>query len=353
MKPEFTIAAVLRKQGAPLSLEKLKLPDLQRGQVLVKVLYSTICQSQVNEVMGHKGADPYLPHTLGHEGVGIVVGTGPEVSRLSVQDKVIMTWLKGSGISANPACYLSAHEQINSGPVSTFLTHAIVSEDRLLSISGAPEPELAPLFGCAIPTAYGMLTKDLKIQKNNSLLILGAGGIGLSTLMVAKAIGVKTVCVTDIREESLKRAREFEADLAINAQNPDYKNILAKMCPDGFDIAVEASGHPEVMESALSHVRSFGGRVLIAGNAKQGQTLKIDPYELIRGKTLSGSWGGGCSLEEVSADLIGLYQKGRLPLQKMITHEVSLRNINEGFELMMQGKGGRIRVNHVEGSTCE
>ena len=353
MKPEYTYAAVLREQGKPLSFERLKLPDLERGQVLVRIQYSTICQSQVNEMMGFKGSDPYLPHTLGHEGAGVVVATGPDVTRVSPDDRVILTWLKGSGISAKPASYLSGNEQVNSGPVSTFLTYGVVSEDRLLSYGGLPDTEEAPLFGCAIPTAYGMLSKELEIEKHHRLAILGAGGIGLSALILAKAMGVETVCAMDIRDESLERAKNFGADFVLNTSDSAFNHRLKEIMPQGFDFAIEATGRPEVMELALKVVRNFGGRVLIAGNARKGELLRLDPYEFIRGKTISGSWGGGCSLEDVMPDLTALCREGRLPVQNMITHEVSLKNINEGFELMLQGKGGRVRINHLEGADFE
>ncbi len=130
-----TVAAILVETGQPLVLESLEIPRLRPGQVLVKVAWSGVCHTQLNEVRGRKGADRFLPHTLGHEGSGTVVDVGPGVTKVRPGDAVILTWLRGSGAEASSTQY-RRHDgsTVNSGAVSTFLEHAVVSENRLVRL---------------------------------------------------------------------------------------------------------------------------------------------------------------------------------------------------------------------------
>ena len=148
-------AAILTKLNEPLEVMEIEIPPLLRGQVLVKVLYSGVCRSQVMEVSGGRGEDQWLPHLLGHEGSGIVVSVGEGVTKVSPGDGVILGWVKGVGLEAAGAIYKSKNKVINSGRVTTFCNYTIASENRLV-IKPAELPfDTAVLFGCALPTGAG------------------------------------------------------------------------------------------------------------------------------------------------------------------------------------------------------
>ena len=144
-------AGILVKTKAPLIISEIAVPEsLEFGQVLVKVLYSGICGSQLNEIDGVKGPDKFLPHLLGHEGSGIVQDMGPGVSTVKRGDHVVMHWRPGNGLQAETPIYKWGEKKVNAGWVTTFNEYAVVSENRITSISKDFDMRLAPLFGCSV-----------------------------------------------------------------------------------------------------------------------------------------------------------------------------------------------------------
>ncbi len=150
-----TEAAVLVELAKPLVMAELEIPTLKPGQALVEIAYSGACGSQVNEVMGLKGEDKWLPHCLGHEGTGTVLETGSSVAKVKAGDKVVLSWIKGSGIEAGGTVYKCGAKTVNAGAVTTFQRHALVSENRLTLVPAGLSMEVAVLLGCAAPTGMG------------------------------------------------------------------------------------------------------------------------------------------------------------------------------------------------------
>ncbi|MDP2577750.1 MAG: medium chain dehydrogenase/reductase family protein, partial [Candidatus Palauibacterales bacterium] len=151
-------AAILVQQQAPLELAEIETPErLRFGQVLVKVHYSGVCGSQINEIDGTKGPDRFLPHLLGHEGCATVLETGEGVTSVKRGDKVVMHWRPGRGIQSETPTYRWNGKTVNAGWVTTFNNYAIVSENRLTPIPSDFDSRLAPLLGCAVTTAMGVI----------------------------------------------------------------------------------------------------------------------------------------------------------------------------------------------------
>ena len=180
-------ALVLEEFGRPLVLADLIIPRLTHGQVLVKILYSGICRSQLMEIAGERGTDPWLPHLLGHEASGTVVEVGPGVTKVSPGDAVILSWIKGRGLDAPGARYEWDKGVIHSGSVTTFSNYSVVAENRLTPKPDDLDTDVAALFGCAILTGAGMVLNEIQPSKHSSLVILGLGGIGISALLAAAA----------------------------------------------------------------------------------------------------------------------------------------------------------------------
>ena len=179
-------SAILIENKKSLIVAEVDLPaNLKFGQVLVKICYSGICGAQIDEIDAVKGPDKYLPHLLGHEGSGQVVSIGSGVTKVSIGDWVIMGWIKGTGKNVNGAKYKFGDKVINSGPVTTFSTYSIVSENRVVVLPEGIPKDLAVLFGCALPTGSGILINEIKPKKGSKLAFIGLGGIGLSSLMAA------------------------------------------------------------------------------------------------------------------------------------------------------------------------
>jgi S-(hydroxymethyl)glutathione dehydrogenase/alcohol dehydrogenase len=163
-------AAVLFENKKNLKIIKnIEIPELKKGQVLVEISYTSICHSQLMEIQGQRGKDKYLPHMLGHEGCGEVLKIGKGVKKVKKGDSVIIGWIKGNGLNVSGANYKKDKYQINSGPVTTFSTHSIISENRLVVMPKNLNKKYASLYGCAIPTGIGMILNQTSKRKNKNI----------------------------------------------------------------------------------------------------------------------------------------------------------------------------------------
>lgn len=328
-----TTAAVLVELGHPLELMELEIPPLSSGQVLVEVRYSGVCHTQLLESRGHRGADPYLPHCLGHEGSGVVLEVGPDVRRVKPGDSVIMSWLKSDGCDVVGIHYHSALGKINAGPVASFGRQAVVSENRLTPFPAGLDFAAAALLGCALPTGLGAVLHAARPQPGQSLAVFGVGGVGLAAILGARLCGCSPIVAVDRLPQKLELARRLGADVTVMAGED-----LRPHCPGGLDFAIEASGSVAAMAHALSSVRPQGGVAVVLGNAHSGQMLQIDPKELNQGKQLRGSWGGDTLPARDFPRYARLLEHGRLPLDEWLAHQYSLEQVNQALDDLEGGQ---------------
>jgi S-(hydroxymethyl)glutathione dehydrogenase/alcohol dehydrogenase len=318
---------VLLETNKPLQIMELTIPELRRGQVLVKVVCSGLCHTQLNEIRGRKGKDKWLPHTLGHEGSGEVVDTGPGVTKVEKGDMVIMTWINAKGLSAEQISYTNNGTKINSGPVSTFSDYTVVSENKLVKVPAEIPMDIASLLGCAVTTGAGIILNTLKAGPESTVAVIGAGGIGMSSVIGAGIAGCRKIIAVDISDFKLDMAKDMGATDIVNAQKENVVESLMNL--------TDGSGVDYVVEAANS------GTVVIAGNLAHGEKIEIDPFDLIKGKKIIGTWGGETRPDEDIVKYLELYKKSRLDLSKLITHRFRLEEINEAFGELEEGKVGR------------
>lgn len=338
-------AAVLYELGAPLVIEEVRAPDPGQGQVLVKMAASGVCHTQLLEIRGKRGKDLYLPHMLGHEGAGVVEAVGPGVSRVRAGDHVILSWIVGPGASAAPPTYWKGSQPINAGALTTFQEYTLASENRVTPIRGDMPLDKAALLGCAVATGAGAVLNTAQVKPGTTVAVFGVGGIGLFAVQAAVWRNAARVIAVDVREEKLERARKAGATDAVHAGREDpVRAILDRTEGKGADYAVEAAGLPETMEQAFLSVRTGGGVAALVGNLPRGMKIQIDPFALICGKRLVGSWGGDTDPERDFPGYVDLYFAGKLKLDEMITHRFRLEEINEAFEALEKGEVGRAIV---------
>ena len=170
---KYIKAAILEKQKRPLVVKEISLPThLLRGQVLVKNLYSGVCGSQLGEIEGVKGKDIYLPHLLGHEGIAEVIQVGPGVRKIKKSDFVLQHWMLGPGLQAESIKYFDKNKIINAGPIATFSSHSIISENRLTKINKRfRQKKEVLLLGCTLSTAIGSTNKLTKCEKDFNIAV--------------------------------------------------------------------------------------------------------------------------------------------------------------------------------------
>lgn len=325
-------AAVLETLGGPLVVKDLELQALQCGQVLVKVLFSGACRSQVMEVRGGRGSDPWLPHLLGHEGSGIVVAVGDGVTKVKPGDEVILGWVKGEGLDASGAKYKCGDNIINSGRVTTFSNYSIVSESRVVKKPAGLPFDTAVLFGCALPTGAGMVLNELKPSSDSSVVVLGLGGIGLSALLALKALGVKMIIAIDVLEKKLELARQLGATHMFNSASEGFRQIVFDLTDGGADICVESGGQVSTIELGFSLIRKGGGKLLFASHPPEGEVVQLAPHELISGKQIAGSWGGATVPDRDIPRMFRIFRDANIPLGSLLTKRYSLEQINEALD---------------------
>jgi S-(hydroxymethyl)glutathione dehydrogenase/alcohol dehydrogenase len=336
-----TTAAVLVELGKPLELADLDIPVLKPGQALVEVAYSGVCHTQLGEVRGHRGEDRFLPHCLGHEGSGIVREVGPGVSKVKPGDRVILSWIKGSGADV-PGCTYKWHgRSVNAGGITTFATYSVISENRLTLVPDGMSMRLAALVGCAVPTGAGVVFNAAQPRPGQSLAVFGVGGIGSCAIAAAALAGCTPVIAVDINAEKLALALTLGATHLINSKTEDPVASILKACKGGVDFAIEATGVPAVMKQALASVRHQGGAAVVVGNARFGATLELDPRELNMGKRLLGTWGGDNVPDRDYPRYCKLLASGRLDLEPLVSRSYSLANVNAALDDLERGLAAR------------
>ena len=343
-------AAILYELNKPLKIEEIFLPDLEYGQVLVKIFYSGVCRSQLMECRGGRGADSWLPHLLGHEGAGKVIAIGAGVKKVSIGDDVIMGWVKGQGLEAPGAIYQSGEVKINSGKVTTFSNYSIVSENRVYRMPLGLPYSSAVLFGCALPTGAGMVLNELKPQQTDVVVVLGLGGIGIAALLALSSLHVKKVIAIDVSEEKLNLAKKIGASVTINSLLQDPVSVISDLFPGGVDACVECAGLVKTIELGFRLIRGNGGKLLFASHPPDGEMIKLSPHELISGKSISGSWGGNSMPDQDIPKIYQVLDKSSNFLDEILRDVYPLHLINDALDDLANGKVFRplIKMSHTE-----
>lgn len=348
--PKTMRAAIIAKLNQPLIIDKVALPEkLEAGQVLVKVYYSGICGSQIGEIDGVKGKDPYLPHLLGHEGSGKVIKTGQGVKHVVPGDHVVMHWRKGAGIDAVTPVYQWHNKRLNAGSVTTFNEYAIVSENRLTAISKEFDLELAQLFGCAVTTGLGVVTNNARLKIGESIVVLGAGGVGLNVIQGASLVSAFPIVAVDLYDAKLELAKKFGATHLINSKQSDIRKEIKNIIEShGPDVVVENTGNTDLITLAYE-ITNSKGRIILVGVPGKKDLINIHTLPLHFGKILTGSHGGNSNPTVDIPRYLNLYKTGKLKLNELITDRFALHDINTAIDKMRNGRiAGRCLIEIVQ-----
>jgi 2-desacetyl-2-hydroxyethyl bacteriochlorophyllide A dehydrogenase len=332
-------AVILKKLNSNLAVDNVELTPLQYGQVLVKNIVSGLCGAQLQEIAGLKGNANFLPHLMGHEGCGIVQEVGAGVATVKVGDKVVMHWRKGDGIEAPFPKYIYDGKEMSSGKVTTLSEYSIVSENRLTSVPQDTPEELCALLGCGLTTALGVITNEANVKVGESILIIGAGGVGLNLIQGAKLVSAYPIVAMDIIEE--------KRDLCLSVGATHFINSTTEVTDQKFDIIIDTTGNDKAINHAIS-LLSGKGKLILVGQPKPGQDVIIPNANKLfngTGQTIKATQGGMTSPVDDIPRYLNLYNAGLLDINKIITHRFDIDNINEAFNLLKSGKAGRIIIN--------
>ena len=322
-------AAVLEKKNTVRIIKLLKPTNLQRGQILVKILYSSICHTQLQEIEMKRGEDRFIPHCLGHEGVGVIERIYKKCKKFKVGDMVCLTWVKSGPTIAKGNFYIDAEgRKINSGPVHTLNEFAVIDQSRMYKLNDKNKIKNKVLLGCAMPTTFNIFLEN-KIKSNMDICVLGGGGLGLSFILIAKSLGLNRISLLD---NNKKKLNFLKKKFKINTY--DTIDKISKEC---FDLVIECTGNIKIFENSPKLVKKFGGKVIVVGNYEKKLFSKLDPWHIIEGKTLKGAWNTDINFAKKFSKLESVFKK--LNTDFYFSKKVyKLKDINVAIKDFKKGK---------------
>lgn len=356
-------AVIYRELNKPLTIEEVFVDSPQRGEVMVKISACGVCHSDVSVTNGTIPLPP--PLILGHEAAGVVVEIGEGVDDIMVGDHVVASWSANCGkcnycrVGKGQLCDMTERSQIslrdgrspvkdnNGQPVGVFLggvmsQYATLHRDSVVKIDKTVPLETAALIGCAIMTGVGAVINTARIEVGSTVAIFGAGGIGLSAIQGAVMSSALKIIAVDVSDEHLQFAKKFGATHLINPmKDGDPVGKIQEITNGGVDYAFECIGLPLTISQAYDCVHK-GGIAVIVGISKMTDAVTIPSFMIpISEKILKGSNYGSASPTVDFPKLLGLYQRGILKLDEMITTRYTIEEANTAFDDLVAGKNVR------------
>jgi aryl-alcohol dehydrogenase len=353
-------AAVARAKKAPLSLEEISLGEPRSDEVLVRLVATGICHTDIS-MRDHVIYPVPHPVVLGHEGAGIVERIGAGVTRLAPGDPVILT---SASCGHCPSCdagfpiYCYEFNERNftgsridgSSPLSkgnevihyyqgqsSFATYAVIRERSVVKVrKDAPLEMLAPL-GCGIMTGAGAIINSLGVHIDHSVAVFGTGSVGLGAIMAAKLVGAGTIIAVDLVDSRLTLARELGATHAINSGQQSASEAIRKVLPLGVDFIVDTTANPGVLRDAVALLAPRGTLGMVGG-APKGLEFPLDvEHVLTGGRTVRGIIEGDANPDVFLPKLVDLFMKGKFPIDRLFTFYPFAR-INDAIADALSGK---------------
>lgn len=339
-----TKAAVLVAHNKPLKILNLELQDPGKGEVLVKIYFSGICHTQLLEIAGKSASKSFVPNLMGHEASGKVVKVGPNVKKVKKDDLVILSWIKGRGINTIPKPIDYNNVKINRGSVTTFSQYSVVAENRVFPIKKNTPMDVSALLGCAVPTGMGMVFNNAKVKKNDVVLIIGCGGIGINAIHAAKVAKAKIIIGLDINDDKKLSALKFGANYFFNFKEKNLLNKINKIS-NKIDYSIDTVGIKKTMEFAYNISDNYSGHTILCGVPNPlNLKISINPFPLYYGKKITGTGGGETVPDKDLKKYENLYKNNKIDLKGMITKVFSLNQINTAINTLQKGNCIRVLI---------
>ncbi len=348
----------------PLVIEELNLADPGPGEVLVEMAGAGLCHSDLSVIDGSRPR--IMPMVMGHEASGIVREVGQGVHDLKPDDHVVFSFvplcghclpcaigrpaLCEPGAAANTAGTLLSGRrpfrnmsdlEINHHlGVSAFSEHTVVAQESLIKIDSQLPLSTAALFGCAVMTGVGAVVNTAKVEPGSSVAVFGLGGVGLSTIMGARAAGAETIFAVDLLPDKLELAATVGATHLIHAGEEDPVTMI-KDITNGVDYAFESVGNELVLQQAYAATKR-GGTTITIGLPHPSKMFSIPAVSLVaEERTVKGSYMGSAVPRRDLPRFIAMYEAGLLPVDQLLTRTISLEEINTGFDNLTTGAAVR------------
>lgn len=353
--------AVMNAFNEPLTIESMTLKPPRADEVVVKVVASGVCHSDLSVIHAKIPVPP--PCVLGHEGAGIVEEVGKGVTDLKAGDHVVMAWVQPCGkchfciagrghlCEAGIQSAMAGEEMIfdragtpvgRMAGVGSFADHTIVRRTAAIKIPQDVPLDRACLVGCGVMTGVGAAINTAKVQPGDTVAVFGCGGVGLNVIQGAALCGASRIIAVDLSESKLKLATQFGATDVINGKETDAPSAIRDLTDGlGVDYAFEVIGAPAVIAQAYMALKR-GGKVVVVGVPGFGQDITIPGFSLpLEEKGVIGSLYGSANLQRDMLKLIDLYMRKRLKIDELISRTIKLEDVNAAFDAMEKGEVAR------------
>lgn len=365
-------AAILREMrlpppyaaSRPLAVEEVELAPPGRDEVLVRIAAAGLCHSDLSVIEGNRPRP--LPMVLGHEAAAVVEEVGPGVDDLKRGDLCVLVFVPSCGhcgpcavgrpalcepaaVANGAGTLLSGERRLARGSeplnhhlgVSCFAEYATVSRRSLVKVDQGLAPEHAALFGCAVLTGVGAVVNTAAVTAGSSVAVVGLGGVGLAALLGAIAAGAERVVAVDIAPDKLEFALALGATDVFAADDPYVVANVREATRGGVDVSIEAAGSVKALELAYRIARR-GGSTVTVGLPPPDAVLPLNALSLVaEERSLKGSYIGTAVPSRDLPRYVALFQRGRLPVDRLLTHRLALHGINEGFDRLREGRAVR------------
>jgi S-(hydroxymethyl)glutathione dehydrogenase / alcohol dehydrogenase len=352
-------AAVAFAPHQPLEIRELDLAPPGPGEVLIRMKATGLCHSDLGILEGKVGRYSF-PLVLGHEGAGEIVECGPDVTTFAVGDVVIPSALPECGhcnlclsgktnLCVKQSILPTSRLSLNGESVmafcgtATFAEYAVVSQERLAKIRSDAPADVVCYVGCGVMTGIGAALKTGQVTPGSSVAVFGLGGIGLNVIQGARIAGAAKIIGVDINPDREAIARKMGATDFIDAKKEGdvVAALRAAAGGMGVDFAFECVGNNELLRQAVAACNHAWGKCVAVGILSQDKQLAFDPMSFLTGRTLTGSLLGGERPRSAVPRLVDWYMDGFLKLDELVTHRITLDEINKGFDMMRSGESIR------------
>ena len=368
-----TRAAVALEAGKPLEIMEVNLEGPKAGEVLVEIKATGLCHT---DEFTRSGADPegLFPSILGHEGAGVVLEVGAGVTSVAPGDHVIPLYTpecreceyclsgktnlcqkiratQGKGLMPDGTSRFS----LPDGTVlhhymgcSTFANHTVLPEIALAKVNKDAPFDKICYIGCGVTTGIGAVINTAKAEIGCRAIVFGLGGIGLNVIQGLRLAGADQIVGVDINPSKVEMATRFGMTDFVNPKEVtgDLVAHLVELTGGGGDYTFDATGNVGVMRTALESAHKGWGESIIIGVAPAGAEISTRPFQLVTGRVWKGTAFGGAKGRTDVPRIVDWYMQGKIEIDPMITHTLSLDEINHGFDLMHEGKSIRAVVTY-------
>jgi len=351
--PQTVRGVIARSKGAPVTVENIVIPDPGPGEVVVDIAACGVCHTDLHYREG--GINDDFPFLLGHEAAGTVESVGEGVIDVAPGDFVILNWRAVCGhcracLRGRPWYCFDTHNAsqkmtLEDGTelspalgIGAFADKTLVAAGQCTKVDPSASPAAVGLLGCGVMAGLGAAINTGKVQRGDSVAVIGCGGVGSAAIAGARLANAGKIIAIDVDDRKLEWAKGLGATHTVNANAGDVvEAVRALTGGNGADVVIDAVGRPETWKQAF-YARDLAGTVVLVGVPTPEMQLEIPLLDVFgRGGALKSSWYGDCLPSRDFPMLVDLYLQGRLDLDAFVTEKIGIEDVEGAFAKMQEG----------------